>query len=301
VTVFVEIKARFDEQSNLRSAENMMDAGVKVIYSNDPKIKVHAKVALVRREEEGKLKGYAFLSTGNFNEKTARIYADHGLLTADQRITDELNQIFTYFDGREKGLKPAQKSEITFNHLLVAQFNAKDRFKEMIDREIQHVQAGKKGHITIKLNNLEERSMIDKLYEASNAGVKVDMVVRGICCLRPGVKGMSENITITRIVDRYLEHARIFHFHNDGDSEMYIGSADWMDRNLNRRVEVVFPIYHKEAKEQIMHIVNLQFQDNVKAVRLDSDLNNIHVPADSANPVRAQLDSYAYVKDLQEK
>ncbi|MEL6192329.1 MAG: polyphosphate kinase 1 [Bacteroidota bacterium] len=301
VTVFVEIKARFDEQSNLRSAENMMDAGVKVIYSNDPKIKVHAKVALVRREEEGKLKGYAFLSTGNFNEKTARIYADHGLLTADQRITDELNQIFTYFDGKKEGLKPAQKSEITFNHLLVAQFNAKDRFKEMIDREIQHVQAGKKGHIIIKLNNLEERSMIDKLYEASNAGVKIDMVVRGICCLRPGVKGMSENITITRIVDRYLEHARIFHFHNDGDSEVYIGSADWMDRNLNRRVEVVFPIYHKDAKEQIMHIVNLQFQDNVKAVRLDSDLNNIHVPADPANPVRAQLDSYAYVKALQEE
>ncbi|MEM9934069.1 MAG: polyphosphate kinase 1, partial [Bacteroidota bacterium] len=257
VTVFVEIKARFDEQSNLQSAENMKEAGVNVIYSNDPKIKVHAKVALVRRMEEGKLKGYAFLSTGNFNEKTARIYADHGLLTADQRITDELNQIFTYFNNPDK-----PKSEIKFSHLLVAQFNMKTRFKQLISREIREVKAGKKGYILIKLNNLEERSMIDKLYEASQAGVKIDMVVRGICCLRPGVEGLSENITITRIVDRYLEHARIFHFHNGGQSEMYIGSADWMSRNLNHRVEVVFPIYHQEAREQIMQIVKYQLEDN---------------------------------------
>ncbi len=285
VTVFVEIKARFDEAANLRSAQEMEAAGVKVIYSM-PGLKVHAKVALVKRRESGKLRSYTFLSTGNFNEKTARIYADHGLMTANQELTTELEEVFAFLMDHTYQPKP-------FQRLLVAQFNMKPAFLAMIDREIELQQAGKGGKITIKLNNLEEQVMIDKLYEASQAGVQIDMVIRGICCLKPGVPGLSENIHITRIVGQHLEHARVFIFHNEGADDLYLASADWMDRNLNRRIEVGFPILDPDNKAEIMEIIQLQLTDNTKAVYLNEHMENVPVvPTEGADSVWAQADTY---------
>lgn len=287
VTVFVEIKARFDEANNLKWAAKMEEAGVKIIYSI-PGLKVHAKVALVyRREKSGEQVGYAFFGTGNFNEKTASIYADHGLLTADKTMTDELNEVFVYLDER-KEIKP-------FNHILVSQFNLQPQFLAMIDREIEHVRNGKKAHITIKVNNLEDEVMINKLYEASEAGVKIDMLVRSICRIVPGVKGMSENIRVIRIVDRYLEHARVFVFHNDGSDDLYMGSADWMRRNLYRRIEVVFPIYNPALKAEIQKMIELQLNDNTKACLLNEELENVRVKRDSAS-IRAQTDFYKWLR-----
>ncbi|MEZ4688405.1 MAG: polyphosphate kinase 1, partial [Bacteroidia bacterium] len=289
VTVFVEIKARFDEERNLQSAKAMEDAGVRIIYSL-PGLKVHAKVALVLRQETDGERGYAFLSTGNFNEKTARIYADHGLFTADQTIIGDLKQMFGF-------LKDTSNKNFSFDTLLVAQFNLRDRFLEMIDREIAHSKAGKKGRMVVKLNGLEDRPMINKLYDASQAGVEIDLIVRGICCLRPGVPGLSENIRVIRIIDRFLEHARVFYFHNDGEEDLYLASADWMTRNLERRVETGFPIKEPSLKKQIIDILNLQLTDNVKAVELSPDIEN--VPAESEGPpVRAQIATYEYVRAL---
>ncbi len=287
VTVFVEIKARFDEATNLETAEEMKQAGVKVIFSL-PGLKVHAKVALVMRREQDQVRRYAFLSTGNFNEKTARIYADHGLFTSDDTITSELRQVFQYLED--------ETPPDPFQQLLVAQFTLRQQFEAFIDREIQHVKAGKPGYILIKINNFEDKQMIDKMYEASNAGVKVDLIVRSICCIRPGMENTSENITIRRIVGRFLEHARIFVFYNSGAYNMYLGSSDWMERNLKRRIEVVFPLKDASLKSEIMHILKLQLTDNIKAVTLNQDINNIPVPYDDQNPVCAQEDTYKLIE-----
>lgn len=286
VTVFVEVKARFDEVNNLMWAEKMQEEGVSIIYSI-PGLKVHAKMALVIRETEDGEKAFAFLGTGNFNEKTASIYADHGLLTCHDGIISEMNKVFKFLYKR--------KEVGQLDHLLVSQFNIIDRFKEMIDREIAHATNGRKGHIIIKVNNLEEASMIDKLYEASGAGVKVELIIRGICAVIPGVEGMSENITVRRIVDRYLEHARIFMFLNDGKDELYMGSADWMSRNLFKRIEVVFPIYDDEAKLEIKKLISLQLSDNTKARMLDEFHNNTHTE-ESGELVTSQSDFYKWLK-----
>ncbi len=287
VTVFVEIKARFDEATNLETAEEMKQAGVKVIYSL-PGLKVHAKVALVLRNEEKGKKRYAFLSTGNFNEKTASIYADHGLFTSDDHVTGELRQVFDYLEH--------ETPPKSFEHLLVAQFNLRSQFEYMIDREIQHVREGRKGYMVIKVNNFEDKQMIDKIYQASQAGVKIDLIVRSICCIRPGLPGLSDNITIRRIVGRFLEHARVFVFYNDGANDLFLGSSDWMERNLKRRVEVVFPIKNVDVKNEIMHILHLQLRDNVKAVMLDSNINNVFVSKDETNPIHAQEDTYRLIE-----
>lgn len=290
VTVFVEIKARFDEASNLNSAREMEAAGVKIIYSF-PVLKVHAKVALVHRQERDKLQPYAFLSTGNFNEKTARLYADHGLFTRDEEMAKELEHVFSFLTDRNYQPPP-------FKLLLVAQFNMKEDFKRMIDREIEHVKAGRPGYILIKLNNLEHYEMIDKLYEASQAGVKIALIVRGICCLRPGIPGLSENIKAIRIVDQYLEHARVYLFYNNGANDIYLASADWMRRNLDRRVEVAFPVRVPALKDEILHILNLQLEDNTKAVQLDANINNIPIERPEGAPeVRAQVDIYNLVEN----
>lgn len=288
VTVFVEIKARFDEERNIKTAQAMEEAGVRIIYSL-PGLKVHAKVALVLRKQDKTTKGYAFLSTGNFNEKTAQIYADHGLFTADTTIIKDLENMFEF-------LQDTSNKDYTFEKLLVAQFNLKERFIDMIEREIMHKEAGKKAYILVKLNGLEDKSMIDKLYEASQAGVKVDLIVRGICCIRPGVPGLSENIRVVRLVDRFLEHARVFHFHNDGEEDLYLASADWMRRNLERRVETGFPITDKKLKSEVRRILELQLSDNVKAVRLNADMENIPVREDAA-PIQAQIDTYRFVEE----
>ncbi|MCC6882720.1 MAG: polyphosphate kinase 1, partial [Verrucomicrobiales bacterium] len=290
VTVFVELKARFDEAANLQSAADMKAAGVRVIHSL-PGLKVHAKIALIMRREEGLSRGYAFLSTGNFNEKTARIYADHGLMTSNQNLTKELEQVFGFLENHQYLPPP-------FQHLLVAQFNMKPRFLAMIDREIDHAKAGRKSRIIIKINNLEERVMIDKLIEAGRAGVRVDLIIRGICCLRPGIPDLTDNIRIRRLLGQHLEHARVFIFHNDGAEEIYLASADWMGRNLNRRVEVAFPVLDPGNKAEIRQVISLQLKDNDKAVRLDANLRNRPIvrPPEAAL-VNAQKDLYALIAE----
>lgn len=291
VLVFMELKARFDEANNLRWAAKMKEAGVKIVYSI-PGLKVHAKVALVTKKTSAGEKRYGFLGTGNLNEKTAEIYADHGLLTCHKEITSELKRVFLYLSEKED---PGQ-----FDHLLVSQFNIVERFTELIDREIANAKKGLPASIIIKINNLEERGMIDKLYEASQAGVKIDLLVRSICCLLPD-QPYSGNINVIRIVDRYLEHARVFVFHNDGSPEVFMGSADWMKRNLYRRVEVTFPVYNSQLRAEIMKILELQLHDNCKAVALDAEHNNLPLERKGDEiPVRAQTDTYAWIRRKEE-
>jgi len=289
VTVFMELKARFDEENNLKWAKKLKNAGVKIIYSL-PGLKVHAKIALVKRKEKKKLMYYGLFSTGNFNENTAKFYTDHILLSANQRLTAELDSLFSYLVEREKTTK---SSAPKFKQLLVAQFNLYDKFSELIQREIRFARKGKLASIVIKLNNLEEKSLIEKLYEASSAGVNIQLIVRGICCLMPAVPGMSENITVTRIVDRYLEHGRIFIFHNDGAPEYFIGSSDWMNRNIHHRIEVCFPIYDGKIREQIARFIQVQLADNTKAVNLNEEMKNCRVTnIPGAKAVRSQEEIY---------
>lgn len=291
VTVFVELKARFDEANNIRWAKRMKEAGVKIIYSI-PGLKVHAKVALVKKKKESRVKYYGLLATGNFNESTARFYTDHILMTAHKGMLRELELLFIYLAKRKK---PETNLDIEFQHLLVAQFNLLPRFLEMVNREIKHAKQGLKAVITIKLNNLEEKVMINKLYEASSAGVKINLLVRGITRLAPGVHGMSNNITIRRIVDRYLEHGRVFWFHNNGNEEIYAGSADWMNRNIYRRIEVCFPVYDKTIKKELKEIISLQLKDNLQAVASDEQLNNVPV-TDGTEKIRSQEAIYKMIK-----
>lgn len=290
VTVFVELKARFDEENNYFTSELMQQAGIKIIYSL-PGLKVHAKLAYVRKrsnDPEKPLKGYAYLSTGNFNEKTARIYSDNGLLTSNKEIIQDIDEIFHILEG-----KPHTQD---FKHLLVAQFNMVPAIYEMIEREIQHVKEGKTGYIILKMNSLEDKGMIDALYRASEAGVKIDLIIRGICCLIPN-QPYSQNITITRIVDGYLEHSRVWYFYDDGVENIYLTSADWMERNLHRRIETAFPILAEDKKRQIIDILQIQLADNQSAVWVDENLNNIYKRNEN-KPVRAQIAIYEYLQGL---
>ena len=289
VTVFVELKARFDEENNMCTAERMEQAGIKIIYSI-PGLKVHAKVAVILRKdnpEGAKRRDFAYLSTGNFNEKTAKIYADMALLTSQEAIITDINKVFAVLEGRLQAP--------TFRHLLVARFNMVPELQRMIQREIDHVQAGGKGRIILKMNGLHDQQMIDMLYRASEAGVEIDLIVRGICCLVPD-QPYSRNIRVTRIVDMFLEHARIWYFYNEGQDELFLTSADWMRRNLNRRIETAFPILDPEIKQEVIDILHIQLRDNVKACRLDSELRNCFKRVEGAEPVRAQLAIYDYLK-----
>ena len=289
VTVFVELKARFDEENNMRTAERMEQSGIKIIYSI-PGLKVHAKVAVILRKdnpEGAKRRDFAYLSTGNFNEKTAKIYADMALLTSQEAIITDINKVFAVLEGRLQAP--------TFRHLLVARFNMVPELQRMIQREIDHVQAGGKGRIILKMNGLHDQQMIDMLYRASEAGVEIDLIVRGICCLVPD-QPYSRNIRVTRIVDMFLEHARIWYFYNEGQDELFLTSADWMRRNLNRRIETAFPILDPEIKQEVIDILHIQLRDNVKACRLDSELRNCFKRVEGAEPVRAQLAIYDYLK-----
>lgn len=275
VRVVVELKARFDEANNLKWAQKMKDAGVKIFYSINAN-KVHAKVALVKTREGNRTKYSGLLATGNFNEITAKFYTDHILFTTDHNILREMELLFLFLIRREK---PSAEAPINFEHILVAQFNLQTKFIELIDREIANARKGLPAHITLKMNNLEERVLIGKLYEASQAGVNITLIIRSICCLIPGVKGMSENITIKRIVDRYLEHGRAFIFHNNGEPLVYLGSADWMNRNIYNRIEVCFPIYDANIKAEILSVIELQLKDNVQAVMLNDEIENVKITA----------------------
>ena len=285
----MEIKARFDEEINIKSAEEMQKAGVKVLYSL-PGLKVHAKIALITREENNILRNYAYLSTGNFNEKTARLYTDYGFFTSNPDITDEVEKVFQCLEGNDTGCE--------FKHLLVAHYGMRQGFQAMVENEIAFAQKGEPAAITIKLNSLEDERMIKKLYEASNAGVKVNMIVRGICCLIPGVKSMSENIRGISIIDRFLEHDRVYIFNNGGDEKIYLSSADWMKRNLSRRIEVAFPVYDNDLKNIIKHIVNIKLSDNVKARAIDEKQTNAYRKTDSISEHRSQYEIYEYMKSF---
>ncbi len=289
VTAFVEVKARFDEEINIKAAEEMQKAGVKVLYSL-PGLKVHAKIALISRMEENEIKNYAYLSTGNFNEKTARLYTDYGYFTANPEITYEVDRVFEYLEGKDPGY--------TFKHLLVAQYGMRQAFMAMIENEIAFAKNGLPASITCKMNSLEDERIIKKLYEASAAGVKVNLIVRGICCLIPGVKEMSENIQGISIVDRFLEHDRVYIFNNGGNEKIYLSSADWMKRNLSRRIEVAFPVYNEELKKMIKDIINIKLNDNVKARVIDEKQTNNYIVNTDGTRHRSQYEIYDYLKKL---
>lgn len=290
VTVFVELKARFDEENNMSTAERMEQAGIRIIYSI-PGLKVHAKVAVIIRkdsEEGNKRRDFAYLSTGNFNEKTARVYSDMALLTCNDEIITDINKVFAVLEGKLTGP--------TFRHLLVARFNMVPELIRMIHREIEHVEQGRKGRIVLKMNGLHDQNMINELYHASECGVEIDLIVRGICCLVPD-QPYSANIRITRIVDMFLEHSRIWYFYNDGKEDLYLTSADWMRRNLNRRIETAFPILVPEIKQEVIDILKIQMRDNVKACQIDGQLHNNFKRDDSSVKVRSQLAIYEYLKN----
>ena len=292
VFVLVELKARFDEANNIKWAKKMKEKGVEIVYSVTA-LKVHAKVALVKRKIGDRTTYTGLLATGNFNESTAAFYTDHILMTANKAILREIELLFIFLAKR---VKPSSPDLIKFEHILVAQFNLQTKFLALIDREIEYAKAGREASITIKLNNLEEKILIDKLYQASQAGVKITMLVRSICRLIPGVDGMSENIKIIRIVDRYLEHGRVFIFHNLGKQDVYLGSADWMNRNIYRRIEVCFPIYDEKIKKEILEIINIQLRDNLQAVRIDENMNNVPVEKDGTL-IASQHAIYEFLKN----
>ena len=293
VTVFIEVKARFDEEANLNWGERLEKAGVTVHYSF-PGVKVHSKLALIRRLENNKGRLYGYLSTGNFHENTAKVYSDFGLFTADKRLTDEVAMVFNY-------LETVKVPNRDFNHLLVGQFNMRPGFEAKIDREIALAKAGKPAKMWLKMNSLQDPEMIQKLYEASQAGVEIYLNIRGICSLIPQLLGWSDNIRAVSIVDRYLEHSRVYIFHNEGANEIYLSSADWMTRNLSYRVETAFPIYDPEIRQQIQDFMTIQMADNVKARILDADMSNQYRRGGDPMARRAQVDVYYYLKRLEEQ
>lgn len=292
VTVFVELKARFDEENNLATAEMMKAAGINIIYSI-PGLKVHAKVALVLRknEAEASMRSYAYISTGNFNEKTARTYADISLFTSNKDIVNDLHNLFLTLQGKEKP---------DFKHLLVARFNLIPQLEKMIRHEIDLAKGGKGGRIILKMNALQDSAMIDRLYEASQHGVQIDLIVRGICCLIPN-QPYSRNIRITRIVDSYLEHARIWYFGNGGHPKVFVGSPDWMKRNLYRRIEAVVPVLDPDLRQEIIDMLDIQLKDNTKACFVNENLKNVFKKNTKALPVRAQYTFYEYLKNKNNK
>ena len=286
VSVFVELKARFDEEANLKWANEMTKAGIRIIYSI-PKLKVHAKIALIIRKKGAKYGDQAYLGTGNFNEKTARLYGDHGLFTSNPEVVGEVKELYKHLEN--------QKVRPDFKHIMVPGFNMVPKFIEMINQEIANVKKGKIGYILCKMNGLQDMEMVDSLYRASEAGVKIDLIVRGVCTLRTGMP-YSKNIRVIRIVDRYLEHARVFVFLNNGDHRIYMGSADWMKRNLRTRVECVFPVYDPDLKKELIDILNIQLSDNVKACEIDETLKNQRIVTKGPD-IRAQMAIYEYFKN----
>jgi|APTNR8051073442_1049403.scaffolds.fasta_scaffold00532_16 polyphosphate kinase len=288
VSVFIEVKARFDEEANLEWGEQLEKAGVSVHYSF-PGVKVHAKIALVRRLENGAPKLYSYLSTGNFHEDTAKVYSDFGLFTADERIVGEVTRIFSYLETVKPPTHP-------FEHLLVGQFNLRPALEALIDAEIAAAKAGQKAEIILKMNSIEDIPMMERLYKASQAGVSIKLIIRGICCLVPGLKGWSENIEAISIVDRYLEHARVFIFHNGGAEKIFLSSADWMVRNLTYRIETAFPVYDDRLRKQLKDLIAIQLNDNVKSRVIDLDQSNAYHKDDSDLAIRSQLETYYYLK-----
>ncbi len=291
VTVVVELKARFDEANNIKWASRLTEAGVKVLFGL-PTLKIHSKLCLITRKENDQLVRYAHIGTGNFNEKTAKIYTDFALFTANPELTLEVESVFEFIEY------PYTRPE--FRHLLVSPINARSKITAMIDREIQNAKLGREAYIHLKVNNLVDTRLIEKLYEASCAGVKIRAVIRGMCSLVPGVKDLSENIYITSIVDRFLEHPRVMIFCNDGNEELYISSADWMTRNLDYRIEVGTPILDPVLRARIRKIIDLQENDNRKARVIDEEQKNVYVSVSPNTPkIRSQIEIHNFLINLE--
>jgi len=284
VTVSIEIQARFDEQANIDYAEQMEQEGVHLIFGVQG-LKVHSKMCVIEREEEHTMKRYGFVSTGNFNESTAKIYTDYTLFTSNQKILKDINKVFSFFDTNYRIFR--------YKHIIKSPHYTKSSFFKLIDNEIANIKEGKPAYIRLKMNSLSSYKMIDKLYEASRAGVKIQLIIRGICCLIPGVKGMSENIEAISVVDKFLEHTRLFIFCNDNEPKVYISSADWMTRNIENRVEVSCPIYDEDIKRELMDTFEICWSDNVKARILNSNQNNQY-KRDNKPKVRSQFETYNY-------
>lgn len=288
VNCLVELKARFDEKANIFWTNRLEEEGVNVNYGLTD-YKVHSKICLVKRIEKDKAVYYANLATGNFNEKTARIYCDHSIFTAKKEITSDLVKLFNALNKRTivKG----------FKHLIVSPLETRNKFYALINREIRNAKSGKPAYLIFKVNSLADEGIVAKLYEASNAGVKISLIVRGICCLVPGVAGYSENISVISIIDKFLEHARVFIFGNDGKELMYLSSADLMTRNFEHRVEVGFPVLDKDVKQEIREMIEFQLQDNVKARDITKLNNNKYHKNRSKIKIRAQVQTYNYLKN----
>ncbi|WP_229616068.1 polyphosphate kinase 1 [Vibrio parahaemolyticus] len=292
VTVVVELQARFDEEANIEWSKVLTEAGVHVIFGA-PGLKIHSKLLMISRREGDDIIRYAHIGTGNFHEKTARIYTDFSLLTADQEITNEVRNVFGYIENPYRPVK--------FNHLMVSPRNSRTQIYRLIDNEIANAKAGKKAGLTIKVNNLVDKGIVTRLYAASNAGVKINMIIRGMCALVPGIEGVSENIRIISIVDRFLEHPRVVITHNDRDPQVYISSADWMTRNIDHRIEVAAPVRDPRLKQRIIDITNIHFTDTVKARLIDKEMSNSYVPRGNRKKVRSQVAIYDYLKNIEKQ
>ncbi|HHF3265611.1 polyphosphate kinase 1 [Vibrio alginolyticus] len=292
VTVVVELQARFDEEANIEWSKVLTEAGVHVIFGA-PGLKIHSKLLMISRREGEEIIRYAHIGTGNFHEKTARIYTDFSLLTADQEITNEVRNVFGYIENPYRPVK--------FNHLMVSPRNSRTQIYRLIDNEIANAKLGKKAALTIKVNNLVDKGIVNKLYGASTSGVKINMIIRGMCSLVPGIEGISDNIRIISIVDRFLEHPRVVITHNDGDPQVYISSADWMTRNIDHRIEVAVPVRAPRLKQRIIDITNIHFTDTVKARLIDKEMSNAYVPRGNRKKVRSQIAIYDYLKNIEKQ
>ena len=291
VTVVIELQARFDEKSNIYWARKLEEVGAKILFGI-PGLKIHSKLLLITSKAGKRTLQYAGISTGNFHEGNANVYTDMTLLTANKKITYEVEKVFDYFENTYK--------YYNYNHLLVAPQFMRNKLISLIDREIKNAQNNKPAYIILKINNIVDSDMIHRLYKASQAGVKIKLIVRGICGLIPGVPGLSENIEAISIVDKYLEHARLFIFCNNNEEKYYISSADWMTRNLDNRIEVASPIYDPSLQQEIRNIIDMQLRDNVKARIVDECQSNEYRKDSSKNEFRSQFDIYNYYKDLAE-
>ncbi|WP_432670266.1 polyphosphate kinase 1 [Flavobacterium sp. SM2513] len=288
VTVQIELQARFDEASNIYYAEQMQMEGIELIFGIKG-LKVHSKICMIERIEEGKIHRYGIISTGNFNESTAKVYTDVTLFTSHQQILKDVAKIFDFFDVNYRLHR--------YKHLIVSPHYTRTRFNRLIDREIMNAHLGKPAYMKLKMNSLSDFKMIDKLYDASRAGVKIQLQVRGICSIIPGVKGMSENIEAISIVDKYLEHSRVYIFGNDGEPEVYISSADFMNRNLDSRVEVTCPIYDKSIQKELIDNFDIGWKGNVKARIHSENLDNKYRLRGNKPIFRAQLETYNYYRN----
>ncbi len=287
VVVSMEIQARFDEQANITYAEQMQREGVQLIFGVQG-LKVHSKMCVIEREEDNKIKRYGFISTGNFNESTAKIYTDYTLFTANGKILKDINKVFNFFEVNYKIYR--------YKHIITSPHYTKNKFFQLIDKEIQNKKEGKTAYIKLKMNSLTSYSMIDKLYEASQAGIKIEMVVRGICCLVPGINGVSENIEVVSIIDKFLEHTRLYIFSNNNNPKVFISSADWMTRNIENRVEVTCPIYDQSIKEELIDTFNICWKDNLKSRVLNISQDNTYRKNDQPD-LRSQFATYDYLKN----